>query len=169
MQKPRETTKPVTCAQAEAAMLPASQARLERAIERCRFNGWRLTPIRRRALESLCRANAPLKAYELIDRIGDDNRIASPMRVYRALDFLTGHGFVRHLKSINAFVWCDFAQEIRDVPFLICDRCGTTLPLTDPTLRRLLSERTEMRGFRADLETMELHGLCRACAESAET
>ena len=49
----------------------AWQSRIANAVERCRANGWRLTPIRQRTLELVSRSTRVFKAYELLDRIGD--------------------------------------------------------------------------------------------------
>ena len=148
-------------------ILPAAigQSRVEDAVQRCRANGWRLTPIRRRTLELVSLSARPFKAYELLDRIGDEHVIASPMRVYRALEFLTGHGFVRHLKTINAFIWCASPQFMNDIPFVICDHCESAVALFDQDVCAMIVERAAWQGFEADLSTMELHGLCSICAE----
>lgn len=141
------------------------QSRLERAVDLCRTNNWRLTPIRRRAMELMCRTSGSLKAYQLIDHLGDAGSVGSPMRVYRALDFLTKHGFVRHLKTINAFAWCEFPAVTPETPFLICDDCGSVEALFDEKVRNFLDERSELVGFRVDQKKMELHGICRRCVE----
>lgn len=147
----------------------ACHSRLDRAIDRCRTNNWRLTPIRRRTMELMCRTSGSLKAYQLIDHVGDDRSTSSPMRVYRALDFLTKHGFVRHLKTINAFTWCEFPEATPETPFLICDDCGSVEALFDEKVRNFLHERSALVGFKVDLKTMELHGMCRQCVDRPDS
>ena len=143
----------------------AWQSRIANAVERCRANGWRLTPIRQRTLELVCRSTRVFKAYELLDRIGDAQVIASPMRVYRALEFLTRHGFVRHLKTINAFIWCDGPQQVAGFPFLICDHCESATALSDPDAGTQIIERASRYGFTVNPGTMELRGICRECTQ----
>ena len=140
------------------------RSEFDRATERCRANGWRLTPIRRHVMEQICGTHRTLRAYELTEWIGDDHRVAAPTRVYRALEFLTEHGFVRHLKSIGAFVWCGHRQGAQDAPYLICDRCGSAAALTDPAAQQSIREGISRLGFSVDLRTMELHGLCGDCS-----
>lgn len=142
----------------------ASHACIDEAIKRCEENRWRLTPIRLRAIELMCQSERPLKAYELLHVVSGDQRTASPMRVYRALDFLTTKHFVRHLKSINAFVWCASQDDAREAPFFICDQCGTAKPLSSPDVGALLRKRAAEQGFQAEPGTMEIHGLCEVCS-----
>jgi Fur family transcriptional regulator, zinc uptake regulator len=149
---------------APESMTESRQSQITIAMERCRANGWKLTPIRRRALMLMCQSDRPLGAYELLDRVGDGKTIPSPMRVYRALEFLTRHGFVRHLKSINAFVWCQQDHDVKDRPFLICDRCETAIPLTDTHAVELIRKSAARCGFKANIRTIEIRGLCSRCS-----
>ena len=65
----------------------------------CEQNGSRLTATRRRVLEMIWESHQPVKAYDLLERIRDDNSTmnAAPPTVYRALDFLIDEGLVQGL------------------------------------------------------------------------
>ncbi len=138
------------------------------AVERaCVERGLRLTPIRARVLGFIADAGAPIKAYELLDlvRDGEGPGAAAPPTVYRALDFLLANGFIHKLQSVNAFVAChhpDTAQH--SVPFLICDSCHSAVELEDEAVVKALDARARALGFVPQAQTLEVHGLCAACA-----
>ena len=139
-------------------------AEVERA---CEARGLRLTPIRANALQLIAAAGRPVKAYELLDRMKETHGAAAPPTVYRALDFLLEHGFIHRLASINAFVGCHHpGGEAHAVPFLICDRCHSAVELEDERIVRLLEGRAREQGFSPRAQTLEVHGLCAACAAS---
>ena len=95
-----------------------------RAVEAaCEARGLRLTPLRAQVLGLIAAAGKPVKAYDLLDRMKDENGSSAPPTVYRALDFLLEQGFIHRLASINAFVGCHHPDAKHSVPFLICDEC----------------------------------------------
>ena len=137
-----------------------------REVERaCAQRGLRLTPLRAQALRLIADAGRPVKAYELLDRMKETHEGAAPPTVYRALDFLFEHGFIHKLASINAFVGCHHpAGEQHAVPFLICDRCQSATELEDRQVVAVLEDRARALGFTPLAQTLEVHGLCAACA-----
>ncbi|MBW3549519.1 MAG: transcriptional repressor [Proteobacteria bacterium] len=138
-------------------------------VERaCEQRGLRLTPIRAHALRLIGDADRPLKAYELLDQMKATHDAAAPPTVYRALDFLLEHGFIHKLASINAFVGCHHpGGEQHAVPFLICDRCHCATELEDEQIVGALDQRARALGFVPQAQTLEVHGLCAACAKQA--
>ena len=139
-----------------------------RAVERAsQERGLRLTPIRARVLRLIAEAGKPVKAYDLLDmvRSGEGVGADAPPTVYRALDFLLANGFIHKLQSVNAFVAChhpDSAQH--SVPFLICDRCHSAVELEDAAVVGALDDRARALGFVPQAQSLEVHGLCAACA-----
>lgn len=137
------------------------------AVERaCVERGLRLTPIRAQALQLIAHAERPLKAYELLEQMKLSHAAAAPPTVYRALDFLLVNGFVHKLESINAFVGCHHPRtEQHSVPFLICDHCHRAVELEDERIVALLEGQARAQGFRAQAQTLEVHGVCSRCAQ----
>lgn len=131
----------------------------------CEERGLRLTPIRLRVLELVAEATIPVKAYDLLDRLKDGPGVAAPPTVYRALDFLLEHGFIHKLESINSFVGCHHPGEAHQVPFLICDRCSSAIEICDDEVSLLLNTQAHERGFTPASQTLEVHGICAACAD----
>ncbi|MCD9031382.1 transcriptional repressor [Luteimonas sp. Y-2-2-4F] len=133
----------------------------------CVRRGLRLTPIRAHVLGLVARAEKPLKAYDLLDRVreGDGPGAPAPPTVYRALDFLLEHGFIHKLESINAFVACHHpSSRQHSVPFLICDTCHSATELEDEEAVELLDARARALGFVPQAQTLEVHGTCARCA-----
>ena len=131
----------------------------------CAQRGLRLTPLRANALRLIADAGRPLKAYDLLDQMKATHEAAAPPTVYRALDFLLEHGFIHKLSSINAYVGCHHPGAAQHaVPFLICDRCQSATELEDERIVEALDARARATGFVPQAQTLEVHGLCAACA-----
>ncbi len=131
----------------------------------CQSRGLRLTPLRQRVLELIAAEEKPIKAYDLLDRLREEHGSAAPPTVYRALDFLLENGFIHKLESINAFVGCHHPDQVHQVPFLICDVCSSATELCDDRVAELLGAQAKERGFTARAQTLEVHGVCRACTK----
>ncbi len=140
------------------------------AVERaCTERGLRLTPTRARVLTLIALAGAPIKAYDLLDKVREsvDGGVAAPPTVYRALDFLLANGFIHKLESINAFVACHHPNSAQhSVPFLICNRCHSATELEDASIVATLDAAARGLGFAPQAQTLEVHGLCARCARA---
>ena len=110
-------------------------------------------------------AEGPLSAYTILDRVRADG-IRAPQQVYRALDKLLAYGLVHRLESISSFVACTHpAHESHSMTaFAICEACGNVSEFSDDSLAARLQGRAGGEGFRIKKSTIEVRGLCRACA-----
>jgi Fur family zinc uptake transcriptional regulator len=131
------------------------------AERRCAATQERLTAPRRRVLELLLGADAPLKAYDLIAAYGADGEPAKPPTVYRALDFLERLGFAHRIESLNAYVPCRREGAAHRAAFLLCNCCGAAEEF-EPDFEAQLHTAAE-KGFRVETMTLEARGLCPAC------
>jgi Fur family zinc uptake transcriptional regulator len=127
---------------------------------RCSISQERLTAPRRRVLELLLAADAPLKAYDLIAAFGEHGEPAKPPTVYRALEFLERLGFAHRIESLNAYVPCRI-EGGHVAAFLICDCCGEAAEF-QPDLSGPL-EAARGTGYAVRAITLEARGLCEAC------
>lgn len=123
----------------------------------------RLTPLRRRVLELICESHTPVGAYDLLGRLPGERRPAPPT-VYRALDFLMQHGLVHRINSLNAYVGCFGPHRPHDACLFICERCRTVEESEALSVRRSIDQQAAARGFHVTGQTIEVTGLCRACA-----
>lgn len=143
----QETTSPFTTAEAY-----------------CAAHDIRLTPIRRHILRLLFDYGGPVGAYDLL---ADLRRIlgkAEPPTVYRALEFLIGHGLVHRIESLNAYLACPHPDDLHAGQFLICADCNQATELTDRRIGRAIGSAAARAGFKVRRQTVELIGRCEACA-----
>ena len=140
---------------------PALGQALGAAEDRCTETQERLTAPRRRVLELLLAADAPLKAYDLIAAFGEHGEPAKPPTVYRALEFLERLGFAHRIESLNAYVPCRLDVAGHQAAFLICDCCGAAQEF-EPDFTAQLAAASAV-GYEVQSVTLEARGRCPAC------
>ena len=128
----------------------------------CGDRGLQLTPIRRRVLEILLESHRALGAYDVLGRLQDEGRAAQPPVAYRALAFLTEHGYVHRIERLNAFVACARPGAAHEPAFLICRACKRIAEAAAPPLPAA----TDAGGFRIEQTVVEAEGLCPRCQET---
>lgn len=121
----------------------------------------------------LTRADAPVSAYTILDRLRDHG-FRAPLQVYRALDKLTEFGMIHRLESLNAFVACAHRNSEccgggsghghGTVAFAICDSCGNVSEFHDDKVDYRLGDWAKAKGFKPAKTTIEIRGLCHGCA-----
>lgn len=135
-----------------------------RVVEQaCKRRGLRLTPLRAQALRLVLAAGRPIKAYDVLAGMTDANGETAPMTAYRALDFLTVHGFVHRLASLSSYVSCTNPDNAHPVPFLICESCHVVVEVNDERIVSLLHAQAQGRGFHPRAQSLEVLGECAAC------
>src|SRR5215467_8907854 len=146
------------CHHEEGAHLGLKGQALSRALgaaeARCVETQERLTAPRRRVLELLLEADAPLKAYDLIATFGEAGAPAKPPTVYRALEFLERLGFAHRIESLNAYVACRQGPDAHAAAFLICDCCGDTREV-EPVGADQLVQLAQGSGYTVEVVTLE--------------
>lgn len=120
---------------------------------------------RQLVLDALAQAQKPMGAYELLALLREEG-LRSPLQVYRALEQLIEDGSVHRIESLSAFALCTHAEcsGDRHAAFAICKKCGRTSEFHDAALERVLRRLAKREGFRISATTVELSGLCEACA-----
>lgn len=135
--------------------------------------GAKLTPLRRSVLEIVWSSHAASGAYEILAELraragkgGGPGANATPITVYRALEFLLSLGLVHRLESINAFIGCPCPGEAHRGVFLICRSCRSVVELHDEAGAGVepLVACAAATGFTPERLMVELSGLCAACA-----
>ncbi|MBI1237850.1 MAG: transcriptional repressor [Alphaproteobacteria bacterium] len=163
--------------QRAAAPLPARDHDHDRCVseaiakadEHAARSGMRLTPLRRQVLEIVSASHRPLGAYEILEILAGTTATTrpAPPTVYRTLEFLLGAGLVHRIDSLNAFVACFGPATPHKSYFLLCERCGRATEMSDPGLGRAIANAAAAQGFAATRETVEVLGLCAACAKDS--
>jgi Fur family transcriptional regulator, zinc uptake regulator len=143
---------------------------LDRAAALCARRGARLTELRRDVLGMILESEAPVGAYELLDRLRARRGGGAPPTVYRTLDFLLQQGFVHRLERLAAFVGCIDVDgsahgQVRHEPaqFLICRSCGRVTEIEDRDLALALMAAAKRVGFTVAGATVEAEGQCAEC------
>jgi Fur family zinc uptake transcriptional regulator len=142
---------------------PGVAAQLDMAAQACARHGARLTELRRRVLRLILEAEAPLTAYQLLDRLRETRKSAVPPTIYRSLDFLMGQRLIHKLERRNAFVPCAETGHIHDAQFLICRQCGGVIEIEDRAAATALEHAAERQGFHPGSAVVEIEGTCAAC------
>ena len=133
---------------------------LDSAGELCQQRGARLTVLRRQVLEMVWRSHEPQGAYAILETLRDHGRRAAAPTVYRALDFLLGHGLIHRIESLSAYVGCGDPHGAHGAQFLICEACGSVAEIDDTAISRRLGSRARGLGFWVRRQTVEILGLC---------
>jgi Fur family zinc uptake transcriptional regulator len=145
----------------------AIRVQLDKAAQACARQGAQLTELRRRVLSLILEAEAPLTAYQLLDRLRETHKGAAPPTVYRALDFLMQQRLIHKIECLNAFVACMESGHQHPVQFLICRQCGTVAEIEDRAAAQALGDAAERKGFHAHHTIVEIEGTCAACFHPA--
>jgi len=151
---------------------------LDRAEALCARRGAQLTALRRQVLALVLGSEQPLGAYALLDKLKAERAGAAPPTVYRALDFLLNEGLIHKVERLNAFVGCADALDHpadcdcpaeHDHPhqFLICQRCGATVEISDHAVSHALEKAAARVGFALVRATVEIEGVCGKCSAPA--
>lgn len=143
-----------------------SDANIIRQVEsHCREQGLRLTPTRRRVLEMMLEAEGPVKAYDLLDQLRDEQPKAAPPTVYRALEFLLENHFIHRLETLNAFVSCFHPEDQHQGQFLICEKCQRVTEIHDHRIDDMLAKAAADQGFSPARQVLEIYGCCGKCRD----
>jgi Fur family zinc uptake transcriptional regulator len=133
----------------------------------CKERQVRLTPVRERVLELLWSAHEPMRAYDILEKLGAEGFGSQPPVVYRALDFLIEHGFAHKIECLNAFLACDSPGADHGAKFLICTGCNRVAEFDDRAIAKALGKVAEGSGFSIGKATLEVEGLCPECRASS--
>lgn len=141
---------------------------LEAADSRCKKEGLRLTPVRRKVLELLLHEHRALGAYAILDVLREEGFGSQPPVAYRALDFLAEHGFVHKIVRLNAFVACAHPGENHSPAFMICRKCDAVAEAHSMHLKGSLGDAARSVGFQIERTVVEAVGICPDCAHKTD-
>jgi Fur family zinc uptake transcriptional regulator len=147
---------------------PRTEMALQRAKGLCEQRGARMTELRRQVLGLIVQSEAPVGAYDLLEKLRWTRHRAAPPTVYRALDFLLGQRLIHKVERLSAYVGCvahDAAEHAAQ--FLICRSCGRVTELDDHDLAEALAGAAGRLGFTVGSVTIEAEGQCAACSGRA--
>jgi len=132
----------------------------------CADHKLRFTPVRRRVYEILLEEHSALGAYEILDRLRENDRKAQPPVAYRALEFLRENGFVHKIERLNAFIACAHPAERHKPAFLICRECDTVAETHAELSEGQLGKAAKEAGFEIEKTVVEAIGVCPSCKDA---
>lgn len=135
--------------------------------DQCAADGLSLTPVRRRVLEILLQRHQALGAYDILDVLRDEGLGSQPPVVYRALDFLTQHGFAHRIEGLNAFIACHHPGRRHAPAFLICRICKAVAEAPADPVRAAVADTAAAAGFNVERTVIEVEGICPNCTGAA--
>ena len=129
----------------------------------CEDKGLRLTDPRRFVLEIVTNARKPVGAYDILDKLASKLDNPKPATAYRAIDFLSEHGFIHRIESLNAYVSCETDHRHAGSQFMICQKCGGVTETHLCSMPESFQQKMAEEKFSPDHWNLEIHGLCATC------
>lgn len=139
---------------------------LQAAKDRCAAEKLQLTAVRQRVLEILLAQHRAMGAYEILDILRDEGLGSQPPVAYRALDFLTRHGFAHKIERLNAFVACSHSGHDHVPAFLICTSCQQVAEAPSDSVGQAMKGAAGDVGFTVRRMVVEAEGICPSCDET---
>ena len=135
----------------------------------CGTRGLQMTALRRDVLDIFAKADQPLGAYAIIQKLSDaQKRAIAPPTVYRTLDFLVENGFVVKIESRQAFVACDHLDHDHDHHGLLfsCGKCGRATEIDSSAVDDEVAAIAKKLAFAVERTILEIDGFCADCRQA---
>jgi len=124
----------------------------------------RITRLRHDILAILRSKNAPVKAYDLIERMREQGRRVTPTTMYRTLEFLQQNGFIHRVNFLNAYLPCTGVHKSHAALLLfVCSQCGQTREIEDTILYESMRVRLDELGIPLEDGRVEIQAACFSC------
>ena len=136
---------------------------IKRAKIFCCENKERLTKPRKEVLKIISETRKPLKAYEILEKLGKVIDKPKAPTVYRAIEFWQQNGFIHRIESLNSYVLCRANYRHKESQFMICDNCGLVIEAHTSQLPDMLKSLTDKNTFLPSIFNFEIQGLCKLC------
>jgi Fur family ferric uptake transcriptional regulator len=144
-----------------------SAADARAAIVVLRRSGHRISTARRRVLEALYAASAPVTADEIATGLGGRLPACDLASVYRTLTLLDRVGLVRHVHLGHGPArYAPASAAERD--YLVCERCGAVRAAHPAALQPVREAIARVFGWRVRFSHHPIAGLCPRCARETE-
>ncbi|MFD2046430.1 peroxide-responsive transcriptional repressor PerR [Ornithinibacillus salinisoli] len=143
--------------------MAVSEKKLQKAIDRLKQSGVRITPQRHAVLDYLLNAMVHPTADEIYKALEGKFPNMSVATVYNNLRVLREIGLVRELTygdSSSRFD-CNTSEHYH----IICEECGKIVDFDYPSLDEVESLAEQVTGFEVSHHRMEVYGKCEDCKE----
>ena len=136
----------------------------KKAFEFCFKNKHRYTEPRKKVLEIVASSKKPLKAYEILEKLGLELNNPKPPTAYRAIEFWQKYNFIHRIERLNAYSACISDHLHSGAQFMICDDCGKVMESTSCELPSSIQKELEKKQFKTTKWNLEISGQCNDCS-----
>jgi Fur family ferric uptake transcriptional regulator len=140
----------------------------QRFFDYLRGRGLRLTRERRELFEEIFSQHRHLDADELLQAMRAHGSTISRATVYRNLELLVECGLVRKHRLDRHRLLYEHLHAGQDHDHLVCAACGRVVEFQSPGIAALQTEICRAHGFDPARHTLQILGVCRACAPARE-
>ena len=139
---------------------------LERFLSILRNRGYRVTPERLRLFREVYSHHSHIDAEALLRSMQSRGLKISRATLYRNLDLLVEHGFVRRQRLGGHRYVYEHVHAGQRHDHLVCTACGRVAEFVSPAIDALQRQICDAHGFDPDEHTLQIHGICKECAEN---
>ena len=114
----------------------------------------------------LWQTNKPLKAYDILEILLDEQPNATAATVYRTLSFFVTEGVVHKVDALQAYSLCSKPdlQGCSEV-LMVCAMCRDVREVQDASVRKAMLRLAQSGGFALSHAPIELRGVCADCTD----
>lgn len=123
-----------------------------------------MTSLRKAVLFVLWNTDKPLKAYDILERLSNEQLHTTATALYRALGFFVTAGVVHKIDSIQSYALCG-KEETHTCSelFMVCSVCHEVREVEDVAVREAVQQLALRSDFHVSNDPIELRGLCMIC------
>ena len=136
----------------------------KKAIEFCLKHNFQLTTPRKYVLKIIVESKKPIKAYEILKKLGKVLVNPKPPTVYRAIEFWQKNNFIHRIESLNSYFACDAQHLHNGSQYLICDDCGKVIESHICELPEMIKDKLKNKTFTPLKWNLEINGTCNECS-----
>jgi Fur family transcriptional regulator, zinc uptake regulator len=134
----------------------------------CKGFSLTLTSLRKAVLHVLWQTKKPLKAYDILESLKDEQPNATAATIYRALSFFTMAGVVHKLDSIQSYALCGEPEtSVCSEVLMVCSSCHDVCEVQGQMVRDAAVNLARLDAFVLNHTPIELRGLCGSCSKDA--
>ncbi|MBB3987236.1 Fur family zinc uptake transcriptional regulator [Sagittula marina] len=145
----------------------AVSARFARAEHFFEGKRKRLTPIRRRVLETLSVRRSAMSASKILDQLKTDGKAPHTQVAYRAREFLVEFGFAHKNEHLNTYVACTRPHAHHTPAFRICRMYDEATEAPSPASGDTMQRPAQETGFVVAATILKAVGICPGCLDDA--
>lgn len=131
-----------------------------------RERGMRVTQERLVLFDEIFSRHGHIDAEDLLEGMKERGEKISRATVYRNLDLLVECGLVRKYRLGHDRYLFEHVHGGQDHDHLVCTACGRVVEFVSPGIAALQTEICRAHGFVPERHTLQISGVCEACAEA---